>query len=143
MEFTVRQIATLLGGEVEGDETLPIRNIAKIEEGAVGDISFLANLKYEPHLYTTGASAVIVNRDFRPQKPVTASLIYVDNSYSAFTQLLEQYHQQINFARSGVEDPSFVGSGTAGSTLPTVESAERSSRSPECRKEVCSLGWPG
>ncbi|PRY22448.1 UDP-3-O-[3-hydroxymyristoyl] glucosamine N-acyltransferase [Spirosoma oryzae] len=113
MEFTVRQIATLLGGEVEGDETLPIRNIAKIEEGATGDISFLANLKYEQHLYTTGASAVIVNRSFRPQKPVTASLIYVDNSYSAFTQLLEQYYQQINYARTGVEEPAYMGAGSS------------------------------
>ncbi|GAB3563882.1 UDP-3-O-(3-hydroxymyristoyl)glucosamine N-acyltransferase [Spirosoma luteolum] len=113
MEFTVKQIAALLGGDVEGDETLPIRNIAKIEEGRAGDISFLANLKYEPFLYTTGASAVIVNRTFSPQKAVAATLIRVDNSYSAFTSLLEEYHKAISYARTGVEEPSYVGAGSA------------------------------
>lgn len=36
-----------------------------------------------------------------------------------------------------------VGSGTAGSTLPTVGSVARSSHSPGCQKEVCSLGSLG
>lgn len=112
MEFTVKQIAALLEGEVEGNDTVAIHNLAKIEEGQPGDISFLANPKYESHLYTTQASAVIVNRAFRPQKPVAAALIFVDNSYSAFTRLLEEYHQRLTFARVGVEQPAFAGEGS-------------------------------
>ncbi|QJW91153.1 UDP-3-O-(3-hydroxymyristoyl)glucosamine N-acyltransferase [Spirosoma taeanense] len=112
MEFTVKQIAALLGGEVEGNDTLAIRNLAKIEEGRPGDISFLSNPKYESHLYTTLASAVIVNRSFRPQKPVSPALIFVENSYSAFTRLLEEYYQRMNFTRVGVEQPAFAGDGS-------------------------------
>ncbi|GAB3986630.1 UDP-3-O-(3-hydroxymyristoyl)glucosamine N-acyltransferase [Spirosoma daeguense] len=112
MKFTVRQIAMLLGGEVAGNDTLAITGLAKIEEGRPGDISFLSNLKYEPHLYTTQASAVIVDRSFEPKKPVGSALIFVDNSYSAFTRLLEEYHKQLLFSRVGVEQPSYVGEGT-------------------------------
>lgn len=112
MEFTVKQIATLLGGEVTGNDTLAITKLAKIEEGRPGDISFLSNLKYEPHLYTTQASAVIVDRTFQPRKPVSAALIFVENSYTAFTRLLEEYHTRLSFARVGVEQPAYTGDGT-------------------------------
>ena len=111
MEFTVRQIATLLGGEVTGNESLTVNKLAKIEESGPGDISFLSNLKYESHLYTTQASAVIVDRSFEPKKPVFPALIFVENSYSAFTQLLEEYHRQISFSRIGVEQQAFLGDG--------------------------------
>ena len=46
MEFTVKQIAGLLGGEIEGDESLKINQLSKIEEGKFGTVSFLSNLKY-------------------------------------------------------------------------------------------------
>ncbi|WP_019990131.1 UDP-3-O-(3-hydroxymyristoyl)glucosamine N-acyltransferase [Rudanella lutea] len=108
MEFTVRQIAALINGKVQGNDALPINQLAKIEEGQPGSISFLSNLKYEPYLYTTQASAVIVDGSFEPKKPVAATLIFVENSYSAFTRLLEEYHRQMSFARVGVEQPSYL-----------------------------------
>jgi UDP-3-O-[3-hydroxymyristoyl] glucosamine N-acyltransferase len=108
MEFTVGQIAALLDGEVNGDDTLKISRLDKIEDATVGSISFLSNLKYEPFLYTTGASAVIVDRSFSPREPVSATLILVENSYSAFTRLLEEYHQRIAFARVGIEQPTYL-----------------------------------
>jgi UDP-3-O-[3-hydroxymyristoyl] glucosamine N-acyltransferase len=112
MEFTVGQIAMLLAGDVVGDDTLVVKGLAKIEEGQPGDISFLSNLKYETYLYTTGSSAVIVDRTFEPKKPIAAALILVDNAYSAFTRLLEEYYKVISFSRLGVEEPSFLGAGS-------------------------------
>lgn len=112
MEFTVKQIAMLLGGEVDGDDSLVINQLSKIEEGKPGCISFLSNLKYEPHLYSTQASAVIVDRSFKPRKAVTPALIFVENSYSAFTRLLEEYHQRISFKRTGIEQPSYLSEGS-------------------------------
>lgn len=108
MEFTVRQIAVLLNGDVSGNDTVTVSQLAKIEEASAGSISFLSNLKYEPFLYSTQASAVIVDRSFTPREPVSATLIRVENSYLAFTQLLEEYHRQISFARVGIEQPSFI-----------------------------------
>lgn len=108
MEFTVRQIATLLKGDISGNDTLTVSQLAKIEEASAGSISFLSNLKYEPYLYNTQASAVIVDRSFTPREPVSTTLIKVENAYLAFTQLLEEYHRLISFSRVGIEQPSFI-----------------------------------
>lgn len=109
MEFTVGQIAEVLHGAVEGDATRSINRLAKIEEAQAGALSFLANLKYEHHLYTTGASAVIVGRGLELRQPTTAALIRVDDPYSSFTTLLEFYQQATRTGRRGVEEPCFMG----------------------------------
>ncbi|HNP20291.1 MAG TPA: UDP-3-O-(3-hydroxymyristoyl)glucosamine N-acyltransferase [Fulvivirga sp.] len=109
MEFTVSQIALLLGGEIKGDGDVKINMLAKIQEAKPGQISFLSNPKYEPYIYDTQASAVIVKKDFVARKPINSSLILVDDPYSCFTALLEEYHKFISFQKSGVENPSYIG----------------------------------
>jgi len=109
MEFTIRQIATMLGGEVQGDEHGKINMLAKIQDAKPGQLAFLANPKYESFIYTTQATAVIVKKDFQPKKDINATLILVDNPYSSFTALLEEYHKIVSFQKSGVEQPSFIG----------------------------------
>ncbi len=93
MEFTAGQIAALLNGIVEGDADVRVSNLSKIEEGKPGTMTFLANMKYSHFLYTTGASIVVVNHDFIPLHPVTATLIRVDDAYNAFAALLEKFGQ--------------------------------------------------
>lgn len=88
MEFTAAAIAGFLKGEVVGDPQSVVSNIAKIEEGKKGDLSFLANPKYEPYIYSTKSSVVLVNKDFVPSSKVEATLIKVENSYEAFASLL-------------------------------------------------------
>jgi len=61
LQFTAQQIAIMIQGQVEGDVTVAVNNFGKIEEAKKGDISFLANPKYEEFLYTTQASIVIIN----------------------------------------------------------------------------------
>ncbi|MDO6389846.1 UDP-3-O-(3-hydroxymyristoyl)glucosamine N-acyltransferase [Pontibacter sp. BT731] len=112
MEFTIQQIADLLKGEVEGDNTVKVSTLAKIEEAQAGALAFLSNLKYEPYLYTTGASAVIVSDKLELKKPVSASLIRVSDPYSSFSTLLAYYQQAVLAAKVGVEEPCFIGSGS-------------------------------
>jgi len=107
MNFTVQQIAELLNGTIVGDTSAVLNKLSKIEEGSTGSLSFLSNEKYKPYIYTTAATAVIVNNNFEPDKPVTCALIKVADSYAAFTQLLEFYNQ-IKNNKSGVEQPSFI-----------------------------------
>lgn len=109
MEFTLNQIAGILGGEVRGDGNQKINMLAKIQDAKEGQISFLANPKYEQYIYTTNASAVIVQKDFLPKKEIQSSLVLVDDPYSSFTVLLEEYHKLISFQKSGIEQPSFIG----------------------------------
>ena len=68
MEFTIQQIADVLGGEVIGNADAKIHTAAAIEDGKKGAISFLANLKYEEFLYTTESSVVLINKDFSPKQ---------------------------------------------------------------------------
>lgn len=112
MEFTAGQIAELLGGKIEGDANGKINNFAKIEEGIEGAISFLANPKYEPFIYTTNATAVIIDKNFVAQKPINTTLILVDDPYLAFSTLLDQYRKATENQKKGIELPSFVGDNT-------------------------------
>jgi UDP-3-O-[3-hydroxymyristoyl] glucosamine N-acyltransferase len=111
MKFTVNQIAQLLGGTVEGQGAEEVHTLSKIEEAQKGSISFLSNLKYEQHLYTSKASAVIVGKDFEAKKDFQPALIRVEDPYSSFTLLLEEYHKFISFQKEGTEEPAFTGEG--------------------------------
>ncbi|GCC51507.1 UDP-3-O-(3-hydroxymyristoyl)glucosamine N-acyltransferase [Chryseotalea sanaruensis] len=118
MEFTIQQIAAMLGGQVQGNEQAKINMLAKIQDAKPGQIAFLSNPKYEQYIYTTHASAVIVKQDFVPKKELQTSLILVEDPYSSFTILLEEYHKMISFQKVGIEEPSFLGQGsTCGSNI--------------------------
>ncbi|MCB0402328.1 MAG: UDP-3-O-(3-hydroxymyristoyl)glucosamine N-acyltransferase [Flavobacteriales bacterium] len=109
MEFSAHQIAALLNGEIVGNAEAVVNKLAKIEEGEAQSLSFLANLAYEEHLYTTDASIVIINKDFNPAKPVkeTCTLIKVDNAYECFAKLLETYNQ-FKGNKEGIEDMAYI-----------------------------------
>lgn len=110
MEYSALEIATLLGGEVEGDPNAKVSNLSKIEEGKPLTLSFMANPRYEEYVYTTEASVVIVNRTFVPSRPVKTTLIRVDDAYQAFTKLLHSYNGKNGHHVVGVQPQSFVSS---------------------------------
>lgn len=98
----------MLNGELEGNPDTLLDSVAKIEEGHPRALSFLANPKYEQHVYTTLSGVVLVRKDFKAEKPVTATLIRVDDPYAAFTMILTHYVAAMN-NKTGIEQPSFVG----------------------------------
>ncbi len=91
MEFSAEMIAGFLGGEVAGDPGAKVNTIVRIEEGAEGGLAFLSNPKYEPYLYTTKATIVIVNRSLELREEVRATMVRVDDAYGSFAKLLELY----------------------------------------------------
>ena len=91
MEFSAKQIASYIQGEVIGDENATVHTFAKIEEGVPGAISFLANPKYNHYIYETQSSIVLVNKDFHPEKPLSTTLIKVENAYDSLAKLLTLY----------------------------------------------------
>jgi len=112
MEFSAAQLAALVQGDLLGDPNIKVNNLAKIEEGASGCISFLANMKYEPFVYTTKSSIVLVARSFVPKEKIDATLILVDDPYLSFTVLLQEYQRLTSLVKSGIEEPVFTGSNT-------------------------------
>ena len=109
MEFSASQIAAIVNGEIIGSSSVIVTDLAKIEEGKEGTLSFLSNPKYEEFIYTTKSSICIVNKDFIPVKPLPLSLtlIKVENSYTCFAQLLELY-DNLNKKEAKIEQPSFI-----------------------------------
>ena len=93
-EFTAARIAQALDGVVDGDENAKIVRVSKIEEGREGSITFLANPKYTPYIYTTNATAIVCSKSFVPEKPISSTLIRVDDPYSSFTKLLVFYQKE-------------------------------------------------
>ena len=93
MEFSAKQIATFIQGEIVGDENATVHTFAKIEEGMPGAISFLSNPKYTSYIYDTQSSIVLVNKDFIPEQEVKTTLIKVDNAYESLAKLLNLYEQ--------------------------------------------------
>ena len=92
MEFTAEMIAGFLGGDIVGDKQATVHTVSSIEEGKAGSLAYLTNPKYEPYLYTTRASIVLVNRSFTPAQPVSATLIRVDDAGACVLKLLEMYN---------------------------------------------------
>ncbi|REE25809.1 UDP-3-O-[3-hydroxymyristoyl] glucosamine N-acyltransferase [Winogradskyella pacifica] len=111
MKFTAEQIAGILEGTVVGDPKIEVFKLSKIEEGTLGSLTFLSNLKYTPYIYTTEASITIVNDKFVPEKPISTTLIKVEDAYEGFSKLLE-YYDRIKANKSGIEQPSFISEST-------------------------------
>lgn len=107
MEFTAQQIASFLNGTVVGDSTIKVKSFTKIEEGKPGSLAFLANPKYEHHIYTTEASIVLVNNDFTPTAPVKATLVKVPNAYAALAILLDMVEKSKK-VRTGIDSTAFI-----------------------------------
>ena len=107
MKFTAAQIAGILEGEVEGNPEVEVSKLSKIEEGIPGSLSFLSNPKYTQYIYTTKASAVIVDKDFKAENKINTTLIRVDDAYKSFSKLLE-YYNQVKMNKTGIEQPVFI-----------------------------------
>lgn len=107
MKFTAEQIAGILEGDIVGNAQVEVSSLSKIEEGTEGSLTFLANPKYTPYIYTTKASIAIVNKSFQPEHTISSTLIKVDDAYKSFSKLLE-YYNQIKLNKSGIDQPTSV-----------------------------------
>ncbi len=109
MKFSAGQIAEILGGKVEGDASVEVDKLSKIEEGTTGSLTFLANPAYTQYIYSTNASIVIVQEDFKAEKEINGgtTLIRVADAYGSFGKLLEMYDTAKHY-RDGIENGASV-----------------------------------
>lgn len=107
MEFTAKQIAAYVGGEIIGDENVTVCTFAKIEEGVKGALSFLANPKYASYIYDTQSSIVLVNSDFIPERPIQATLIKTANAYESLAKLMTLY-ESVKPKKTGISPMASV-----------------------------------
>jgi len=107
VKFTAQQIAGILEGDIVGNPDVEVSKLSKIEEGTEGSLTFLANPKYTPFIYSTRASITIVNKTFEPEDVIETTLIKVEDAYKSFSKLLE-YYNLVKLNKVGVEQPSFI-----------------------------------
>lgn len=110
MQFNAAQIALLVNGQLDGNPAAEVTSFGKIEEALEGQLSFLANPKYEDYLYTTGASVVIINQSLVLKEKISPTLIRVSDAYTAFATLLAKYQELKTKALTGIQQPSFIAS---------------------------------
>jgi UDP-3-O-[3-hydroxymyristoyl] glucosamine N-acyltransferase len=85
--YKLHELASLVGGDLEGDGEVEIRGVAGIRDANPGEITFVANPRYEEFVATTRASAIIG----RPGLRAAAPLIRSDNPYFAFLQVMNLF----------------------------------------------------
>ena len=115
MEFSAQQIAMLLGGKITGDANRKVSDVGSIESAHEGQLTFLCDAKYLPHLSSTGASVVLMTDSIPFDGETNATLIRVENARAAMGQLLSLVAKAMNPPKQGVEQPSFISEGV---TIP-------------------------
>jgi len=110
MRIKVRELAELLDGELIGDGEVEITGVAGIKEAGPGDVTFLADRKYESWLKTTQASAVIMNGEGAElDKPVIRN----PNPYLAFLKAVRLFHGDKTRVEPGVHPTCVLGDGVS------------------------------
>jgi UDP-3-O-[3-hydroxymyristoyl] glucosamine N-acyltransferase len=125
---TLAELARALGGTVVGDDSVEIRGVAGIREALPGDVTFLANSRYEGYLAETRASAVICDRAHRH---ANVPLLQVDHPYLAFQKAVGLFRPELYQPLPGVHPTAVVspaaniGEGASIGPLCTIEPGAR------------------
>jgi UDP-3-O-[3-hydroxymyristoyl] glucosamine N-acyltransferase len=96
MQLTALELAHILNGTVEGDPSVTVNRLGKIESGKIGELCFLGNAKYEEYAYTTEASILLIDNDFQAKSTLKPTVIRVENVYNALAFLMEKFGKQEN-----------------------------------------------
>jgi UDP-3-O-[3-hydroxymyristoyl] glucosamine N-acyltransferase len=106
MRVTVREVAQLVGGTVIGDEQQQLTGINSLTEAKPGDISFLANPKYDTYLSETKATAVLVAG---AQKAQNIIQVVVANPDFAFARVVATYGPKAVPPPPGIHPTAIIG----------------------------------
>ncbi|MBN1974453.1 MAG: UDP-3-O-(3-hydroxymyristoyl)glucosamine N-acyltransferase [Sedimentisphaerales bacterium] len=104
-EKSLGELAEYVGGRVNGDPNAIIRSASTLGRAGTGDISFLANRKYEKQLWTTKASAVIVGKD---TPAASVPLLIADDPYYAFMQIMVLMHGHRKHKKTGISSHASI-----------------------------------
>ncbi|MHB9030353.1 MAG: LpxD N-terminal domain-containing protein, partial [Candidatus Latescibacterota bacterium] len=91
MNIRLDAVCRMIGADYPPEsEDITFRGVASLEEASPEDITFLSNPKYERHLASTRARAVIVSAETAVPPPIVP--LRVRDPYFAFLTLLELFN---------------------------------------------------
>jgi len=106
MHKTLKELSELIGGKVVGDQDVVIKGISGIKEAKKGEITFIANRKYQCLVEKTDASAVIVSPGItNSSKP----LIQVENPSLAFAKIVSLIGPEPIKFKPGIHSTAIIG----------------------------------
>jgi len=120
MQISAAIIANLLQGEIIGNPEVQVSSPAGIEQAREDQISFLGNLKYENHLYTTRAGIVIVPSSLKLKQSVETTLIKVKDVYAALAELFSAFSPKIEL-EPGISNSAIIAAGALVSMTARIE----------------------
>lgn len=116
MQRSLRELADLVGGEIEGDSEIQISGVADIEDAREGDVVFAETPRLLEAACRSQASAVIAHRTTRNSgKP----LIAVENPRYAFAQVLKVFSPLKN-RETGIHPSCIIGPNTSIGKDPSI-----------------------
>ena len=102
---TFGELAEYVGGRVVGDPKIAIRSASTLGRAGEGDISFLANSKYEKQVWTTKASAVIVGKEIAG---ASVPFLIAEDPYYAFMQIMILLHGHRKHKKVGISSHATI-----------------------------------
>ena len=114
---TLGDIADLIGAAVpDGRRDVPIDGIGSLDNAAAGHVIFVADEKYQRHIATTRAAAVVVSDKLGPaaeslKRPETA-LLRVPDAAAAMLRMLEHLAPPVPRPAAGIHSTAVI-AGTA------------------------------
>ena len=106
MEMKLSEIAEMIGGELIGNHSVIIRDVAQIENAKEGEISFIAHKKYFKFLSQTNASGIIVPTDIGGSDK---NIIKVKNPYISFIKLVQMFRPLQTTLKIGIDERAAIG----------------------------------
>jgi UDP-3-O-[3-hydroxymyristoyl] glucosamine N-acyltransferase len=96
MAFTLEEIVQQFGGEVVGDRSQRVGNLAPLDQAGPDQLAFLANPKYLSQVETTRAGAILINADdlARLSTREGRNFIVTPNPYAYFARIAQFFIDQ-------------------------------------------------
>jgi UDP-3-O-[3-hydroxymyristoyl] glucosamine N-acyltransferase len=116
MKLTLKEVAELVGGSIEGDSSMLIQGIGALDNANSSQISYAVNEKYKDSLKNSNAGAFIINKSLK--QFCQRNIIIVENVYLAYSVLSHKFKvtQNIKHFQYG-HQLSYPGSKIAASCL--------------------------
>ena len=105
-EYTLAEIAEITGSQIVGNSLAVVNNIATLENANKDSISFLANKKYQKHIKTTSANAVVVSTSFEIDNRL--NYLLSEDPYIAYAKLTTLFKESIFELDNPIIHPSAV-----------------------------------
>jgi len=105
MNITLNEVATLVGGKLQGNGSLQITGTATIRDAQPGDMTLADNKKLAQQLADCSAAAVLVPEGFSPEN---IPFIAVSNVHDAFAKIVAHLNPPRRQVRVGISPDAIV-----------------------------------